>query len=294
MTTTGPTLARRMLARQLRELREKSGVSVELARQAINVAKQTLWRMETGRTTRLNPLFIERLCDVYGAYEATTSMLLEFTEEARQKGWWSEFRDVIPEHFELFVGLEDAAKRVISYQTILLPGLLQTDEYRRALIWLRTPQMPAAEVERRIEVLNHRRAHLYDPTKPLSLHAVIDEAALRRAVGGRSAMAEQLNHLAAAGDLPNISVQVIPLSAEAYAGLDIGPFQLLEFPRHPTARLTEPPVVCLESSYTDTVYLDTIDEVQRYQDAYAELQRAALDEVRSRSLIHKIAKESAT
>ncbi|WP_405166462.1 helix-turn-helix domain-containing protein [Nocardia sp. NBC_01499] len=293
MTSTGPTLARRMLARQLRELREKSGVSAELARQAIDVAKQTLWRMETGQPTRLNPLFIERLCDTYGASKATTSILLELTEEARERGWWQKFEDVIPEHFKFFVGLEDAAKRIISYQTTLLPGLLHTDEYHRALIWLRTPTMPTAEVERRIELLNRRKAHLYDPAKPLSLHAVIDEAALRRAVGGRSAMADQLNYLAVAGELPNVSVQIIPLSAEAYGGIDVASFGLLEFPRHSTARLTEPPVVCLES-FTDTLYLDKIDELQRYQEAYAELQRPALDEARSRSLIHKIAKESAT
>ncbi|QBS44916.1 helix-turn-helix transcriptional regulator [Nocardia sp. CS682] len=292
MTFTGPTLARRMLARLLRELRGKSGVSAELARQSLGVSKQTLWRIETGQPTRLNPPFIQRLCALYGANDVTTSVLLELAEEAHQAGWWHEFDNVIPKHFELFVGLENAAKRIVSYRTLLLPGLLQTDEYRRALIWLRTPTMPSAEVERRVEMLNCRKARLQDPARPLMLHAVIDEAALRRAVGGRSAMADQLNYLAAAGDLPNVSVQVIPLSAEAYGGLDVGPFELLEFPRHVTTRLTEPPVVCLES-YTDTLYLDKVDEVQRYQQVYAELQRTALDEAHSRSLIHKIAKESA-
>ncbi|MFG1793963.1 helix-turn-helix domain-containing protein [Nocardia sp. NPDC049149] len=291
--TAAPVLARRMLARQLRELRENSGVSAETARKRIGVAKQTLWRMETGQPVRLNPLFIEQLCAMYGASEGVTGILLELTEEARAKGWWHEFGDVIPKSCEMFIGLEDAAKRITSYQTTLLPGLLQTEEYHRALIWLTAPMMPVAEVERRIEMLNCRKARLYEPVHPRSLHAVIDEAALRRAVGGRTVMAEQMNYLADLGELPHVCVQVVPLSVEAYAGLVVGPFELLEFPRHRTARLTEPPVVHLQG-YTGAAYLEKIDEVQRYQQAYAELQRSSLDEPHSRRLLRKIAKESAT
>ncbi|WP_280455531.1 helix-turn-helix domain-containing protein [Nocardia brasiliensis] len=291
--TAAPILARRMLARQLRELRANSGVSAETARAKIGVAKQTLWRMETGQFVRLNPLFIEGLCEMYGASEGVTSMLLELTEEARATGWWHEFGDVLPKSCELFTGLEDAAKRITSYQTTLLPGLLQTEEYHRALIWLRAPTMPVAEVERRIEMLNRRKARLYHPVHPRSLHVVIDETALRRAIGGRTVMAEQLNYLADAGELPHVCVQVVPLSVEAYSGLVIGSFELLEFPRHLTARLTEPPVVHLQG-YTGAEYLERIDEVQRYQQAYIELQRSSLDELHSRWLLREIAKESAT
>ncbi|MFI9403614.1 helix-turn-helix domain-containing protein [Nocardia sp. NPDC052316] len=293
MTPTGSTLPRRMLARQLRELRENSGVSAEIARLAIGVGKQTLWRMETGQPVRLNPLFIQRLCEVYGAPEDVTTMLLGLAEESHRTGWWHAYGDAVPKHFDLFVGLEEAAKRIVSYQTVLLPGLLQTDEYRRAMIWLKSPTMPTAEVERRIEMFNQRKARLTDSTKPLALDTIVDEAALRRAIGGPAVMVGQLKYLATVGELPNVSMRVVPLSAEAYGALNVGPFVLLEFPRHPTAHLTEPPVVYIQA-YTGALYLEKTDEVQQYQQAYADLQRSALDEARSRSLIHKIAKESAT
>ncbi|WP_280390484.1 helix-turn-helix domain-containing protein [Nocardia brasiliensis] len=280
-----------MLARQLRELREKSGVSTERARRLIGVGKQTLWRMETGQPVRLNPLFIERLCEAYGAPEDLTQILLRLIAETHRRGWWRAFSDVVPKHFELFIGLEEAAQQVVSYQTTLLPELLQTEEYRQALTWLKTPTLCAAEIERHVEVLNRRKARLHDAADPLSVHALIDEAALRRTIGTRSVMAEQLTYLATVGELPNVSVQVIPLSIEAYSGLDVGPFVLLEFPSHPTACLTEPPVVYLKF-YTGALYLEETDAVQQYQRAYTRLQRSALSEAQSRSLIREIAKES--
>ncbi|WP_405161841.1 helix-turn-helix domain-containing protein [Nocardia sp. NBC_01499] len=293
MTPTGSTIPRRMLARQLRELREKSCVSAEIARQAIGVGKQTLWRMETGQPVRLNPLFIERLCALYGARDDVTRMLLGLAEESHRTGWWHAYGDAIPKHFDLFVGLEEAAKRIVSYQTMLIPGLLQTDEYRRAMTWVMSPTMPTAEVERRIELFTRRKARVTTESNPLIVDAIVDEAMLHRAIGGPAVMADQLNHLVRVDKLPNVSVRVVPLSAEAYGGLRFGPFVMLEFPRHPTAHLTEPPVIYMQG-FTGALYLEKTEEVQQYQLAYADLQRSALDETRSRALIRKIAKEYAT
>ncbi|CAM4278054.1 helix-turn-helix transcriptional regulator [Nocardia ninae] len=292
VTPTGSTLPRRMLARQLRELRENSGVSAEIARLAIGVGKQTLWRMETGQPVRLNPLFIRRLCEVYGAPEDVTTMLLGLAEESHRTGWWHAYGDAVPKHFDLFIGLEEAAKRVVSYQTVLLPGLLQTDEYRRAMIGVDSPTMPIEEVEQRIELITRRKVRLTEADSPLTVDAIVDECILRRAIGGSEVMIDQLHHLARVGELPNVCVRVVPLSAEAYGGLAVGPFALLEFPRHPTAHLTEPPVVYLQG-HTGALYLEKTDEVQQYQQACIDLRRSALDESRSRTLIHKIAKEYA-
>ncbi|MGW4324539.1 helix-turn-helix domain-containing protein [Nocardia sp. NPDC004573] len=282
-----------MLGRQLRELRISSGVSAEYARDAIGVGKQTLWRMETGQPVRLNPLFVERLCKVYGASDELTSVLLGLTAEASRSGWWHAYGDTIPAHFDLFVGLEAAANRIFSYQTTLLPGLLQTAEYRRAMTWVGAPSMPTAEVERRIEVFLLRQARLTATENPLRFDAVIDEAMLHRAIGGAAVMADQLGHLAEVGQLPNISVRVVPLGAEAYFGLAVGAFVLLDFPRHPTAHLTEPSVVYVQG-HTGALYLEKSDEVRQYERARADLQRSALDESRSRDLIREIAKEYAT
>ncbi|MFE9580193.1 helix-turn-helix domain-containing protein [Nocardia sp. NPDC006044] len=293
VTPTGSTLPRRMLARQLRELRENSSVSAETARKAIGVGKQTLWRMETGQPVRLNPLFIERLCALYGAHEDVTRMLLGLAEESRRTGWWHAYGDTIPKHFDMFVGLEEAARRIVSYQTVLLPGLLQTDGYRRAMTWADSPAMPAAEVERRIELFRRRKARLTDADNPLTIDTIVDEGSLHRAIGGPAVMADQLHHLAGVDELPNVSVRVVPLAREAYGGLAVGPFVLLEFPKHPTAHLTEPPVVYMQG-HTGALYLEKSDEVQNYQQAYFDLQRSALDESRSRALIRKIAKEYAT
>ncbi|MFC9435062.1 helix-turn-helix domain-containing protein [Nocardia sp. NPDC057030] len=293
MTPTGSTLPRRMLARQLRELRENSSVSAETARMAIGVGKQTLWRMETGQPVRLNPLFIERLCALYGAPENVTRILLGLAAESHRTGWWHAYGDAIPKHFDLFIGLEEAARRVVSYQTVLLPGLLQTERYRRAMTWVDSPTMPTAEVERRLELFTRRKTRLTDAGTPLIVDTIVDESSLRRAIGGPAVMEDQLQHLLEVDELPNVSVRVVPLAHEAYGGLAVGPFVLFEFPRHPTAHLTEPPVVYLPG-HTGALYLEKSDEVQKYQHAVSELQRSALDESRSRALIRRIAKEYAT
>lgn len=281
-----------MLGRQLRELRVNSGVSAEVAREAIGVGKQTLWRMETGQPVRLNPLLIEGLCKVYGASEDVTNILLGLTEEASRTGWWHAYGDAIPKHFDLFVGLETAAKQIFSYQTTLLPGLLQTDEYRRALIWVDFPTMSSEEVERRIELFNLRKARLSSRPTPLILDATVDESALRRAIGGPAVMSDQLRNLGKAAERPNISIRVVPLGADAYCGLRVGTFVMLKFPTHPTAHLTEPPVIYMQG-LTGALYLEKTEEVQQYRQAYADIQRSALDETQSRSLILEIAREYA-
>ncbi|GAA5068449.1 helix-turn-helix domain-containing protein [Nocardia callitridis] len=292
MTPTGSTLPRRMLGRQLRRLRETSGVSAETARDAIGVGKQTLWRMETGQPGRLNPLFIETLCRVYRASEEETEALLGLVEETKRTGWWHAYGDTSPTDFNLFLGLEEAAKRLVSYQTTLLPVLLQTEAYRRALTWVDFPSLPTEDVERRIELFSHRKARLKGATNPLTMEAIVDESVIRRTIGGPAVMTDQLEHLARAGEQQNISIRVVPLSADAYCGLRVGPFVMLEFPKHPTAHLTEPPVIYVQG-YTGDLYLEKADEVRQYKQAYADLQRRSLDETRSRALIRKVAKEHA-
>ncbi|WP_039799443.1 helix-turn-helix domain-containing protein [Nocardia araoensis] len=292
MSSTGSSLPRRMLGRQLRELRIKSGVSAEYARDAIDVGKQTLWRMETGQPVRLHPLFIERLCQVYGASEERTAIMLNLVEETKRTGWWHAYGDTIAAEFSLFVELEAVAKRLVSYQTTLLPGLLQTDEYRRALIWVDLPSIPGPEVERRIEMFRQRKARVDNDSNPVLVDAVVDESALRRAIGGPSVMERQLRHLMTVGGRPNVSVRVVPLAAHAYAGLGAGSFVMLDFPKHPTAHLTEPPVVYMQG-LTGDLYLEKPEEIRRYRQTYADIQRSALDQERSRTLIDQIAKEYA-
>ncbi|MGK8521533.1 helix-turn-helix domain-containing protein [Nocardia asteroides] len=288
--TTGSTLPRRILARLLRELREAAGIDVETARKAIGVSKQTFWRMETGQPTRINPLFITHLAQMYRVDDATADVLLGLTEESQGKGWWHAYGDAIPKHFDLYVGLEDAAKRFSSYHTMLLPGLLQTAEYRRELHWIEFPGMSPAEVDRRIELHSRRQERLHSKSNPLVLNALIDESVLRRTNGSPEVMARQLLHLVEADHLPNVSVRIVPLAAGRHRGVLTNSFVLLEFPRHPTAKLTEPPVVYIQG-FTGALYLEKAEEVDQYRDAYADIQRVALDETASRKLILEIAEE---
>ncbi|WP_338773249.1 helix-turn-helix transcriptional regulator [Nocardia vulneris] len=289
MTPIGSTLSRRILARQLRELREKAGVTAEYARKSIGVAKQTLWRMETGQPVRLNPLFVERLCHVYGADDDITGMLLELTGETRRSEWWHAYGDDVPKHFATFLGLEEAATRTISYHATLIPGLLRTADYHRALLGAGSPGLPEEAVERQIELLGRRKFRLTNPADPLRVEVIVDECSLRRPIGGRTVMSAQLRHLARVGHLRNVSIRVIPLDT-VYGGLAVGPFVILEFPNHPTAHLTEPPVVYLQG-HLDAQYLEA-DDVRRYQQTYDGLRRAALDETRSRTLIKSIVQSS--
>lgn len=288
--TTGSTLPRRLLARELRNARAAAHMSSEAARNQIGVSKQTFWRMENGIPTRLNPLFVKRLCEIYGVSADLTQTLLTLTEETKDKGWWHAFDEAIPKSFELFLGLEDAAQRAISFQTTFLPGMLQTDEYRRAMLWLENPNRSESNVESAINIVAQRRARLFSDTNPLTLDAFIDESALRRSTGDAGVMAAQLTHLAETGQRSNVSVRVVPTSAGTYQALTFGTFVLLEFPPHPTTHLTEPPVVYVQG-FTDDLYLEHPQEIATYRSAHIDLERLALSAADSRALILDIAKE---
>ncbi|WP_405165585.1 helix-turn-helix domain-containing protein [Nocardia sp. NBC_01499] len=290
---TDSTVARRLLGLQLEALREAKGITMQAAADSISIGKSTLWKIETGQSVRLNPVLLSHLCDLYGAKPEVTKVLLGLVEETKAKGWWQAFTDSIPKDFGLFVGLEDAANRLISYQTTFLPGLLHTAEYRRALIWTEFPHKPPEDVERMLVVGMKRQDRLTDESNPIAMDVFVDEFALRRVTGSTEIMASQLQHLAAVGRLPNLSIRVIPASAGTYRALMVGTFVILEFPAHPKAELTMPPIIYVQG-FTGDLYLEKTEEVRQYREACADLQRLALDEAKSHSLISKIAKEYAT
>ncbi len=281
---------RRLLGRELRKAREKANVSVEYARAELSVSKQTFWRMENGLAIKINPLFVKRLCEIYGVPDGTTQVLLSLTEEMKAKGWWHTFDGAIPPTFGLFVGMEDAAHRVVSYQTTFMPGLLQTDDYRRAMFWAEFPNTPSDEVETTVAIAAKRRTRLVGDVHTLTLDSFIDESALRRPTGSAAVMVDQLRHIAEFSRLPNVSVRVLPTSAGMYKGLLVGSFVLLEFPPHPTAYLTEPPIVYIEGHAGD-LYLEQHEEVATYRGVCTDLERLALDDAESHKLILRITEE---
>jgi hypothetical protein len=175
---------------------------------------------------------------------------------------------------------------------VFLPGLLHTEEYRRALIWIEFPHKPPSEVDRMLQVGMKRQARLTDRQSPLSMDVFIDGSVLRRTVGNVQVMSEQLYHLADLGKLPNVSIRVVSGAVGAYRGLVVGTFVMLEFPPHPTAELTMPPII-YSQGYLGDLYLEKPEEIRQYREACADIDRLALDEEDSRALILQIAEEYA-
>ncbi|WP_040825743.1 helix-turn-helix domain-containing protein [Nocardia jiangxiensis] len=292
--TTDSNVARRMLGLTLETMRVKQGISRENAAEAIAVARSTLWKIETGQAVRLNPVLIKHLCDLYESDAQQAQVVLELVQETKAKGWWQAFaEDAIPKEFGLFVSLEDAAERITSYQTTLLPGLLHTADYRRALIRAEFPNKPTGDVERMLEVGMRRQQRLKRHDKPLGINAFIDETVLRRTVGGLGVMEGQLLQLADMAALDNVSIRVVPSSAGMYQALIVGSFVILEFAPRPTADLSMPPVVYVQGFLGD-LYLEQTEEIRRYREVRTHVERIALDEKASRSLMLQVAKEYST
>lgn len=287
----GSTLPQRAAGRELRRLRMRAGKSQTAAGKAIEVSPQTIGRMEDGLPTKLSRVYVNALCDEYGASAAERERLLTLAaevEEAKKagNGWWRSY-PVAPT-FDHYLGLEDAAQKITTFQLTLLPGLLQISEYRRDMIWVAHPHMPTDEVERRIELAARRQAKLDEDG--FEMEVILSEAVLRHQVGGRPIMARQLRHLIDASCRPDISIRVIPLRADGHIGLQVGSFVLFDFPPLPSSRMIEPPVVFVEV-YAGHLYLEREAETRRYQGALDRLRPVALNEEDTRSLILEILKE---
>ncbi|MFD5187388.1 helix-turn-helix domain-containing protein [Streptomyces sp. NPDC058357] len=282
--TTGSTVPRRQLGRHLRDLRNASRLTVRAAAKQLEWSEPKIWRIETGQVS-LRSLDVEAMCKVYGADGALTKGLMGLAKETKNRGWWHAYGDVIPEGFDLYIGLEEAAERLAWYEAELIPGLFQTPDYARALIKRSDPERDDAEVERRVHVRVTRQALLTRVTAPPNVDVALNEAVLRRPVGGNKVMAEQLEHLVHLNELDNISTRVIPYSAGLHAGIMSGPFVTLRFPVN-----TEPPTVYVEG-FTGALYLDKPNEIERYDGAFQSIWGSALDEADSTSLLKQAARE---
>ncbi|MEU2038920.1 helix-turn-helix domain-containing protein [Nocardia niwae] len=284
----GSTVPRRMLGRRLRQLREASGATVAHACKVIEVSPQTMWRLEGGQAVKLKDLYIKALCELYGATEDDTAALMGLVRETKRTGWWHAYGDAVPTYFDLYLGLEEAARKLTTFHLTLLPGLLQTPAYRRAVIWGAYPGMPTADVERRIEIATKRQERLKEARNRFTMNVFLGEAGLRYEVGGRPVMTEQLHHLLAVSRLPTVTLRVLPFRTERVLPLVAGSFTVMEFPA--LLSFTEPPVVYVEG-YTGALYLDKPSEIDQYTTACKAVHAAALDEQETRELVSKIAKE---
>jgi transcriptional regulator with XRE-family HTH domain len=286
---SGSTVPRRQLGRYLRDLRNRARLTVAAAALQLEWSQAKIWRIETGQTS-LRSLDVEAMCRAYGAPPDVTEGLMGLAKETKARGWWHAYGDVIPEWLEVYVGLEEAASQFSWYESELVPGLLQTSEVARVIISSDNPEVGDEEIERRVHVRIARQALLTRVTAPPQANIVLNEAILRRPIGGPKIMIGQLHRLVTATELPNVSIRVVPFSVGLHHGLMSGPFNILRFPRNGEGRESEPPIVYMDG-FTGALYLEKKNEVERYRKAFENIWNSALDESASKNLIIQAVRE---
>ncbi|MFI9323798.1 helix-turn-helix domain-containing protein [Kitasatospora aureofaciens] len=279
----GATVRRLLLGSQLRKLRESRGVSREEAGYSIRASESKISRMELGRVG-----FKERdvadLLTLYGVdAEQERANVLGLVREANATSWWHDYGDVLPAWFQNYLGLEEAAAEILSYEVQFVHGLLQTADYARAVIAAGCHGLQDEEIERRVEV-RRKRQDLLTAEHPPELLAVLDEAALRRPWGGPELMRGQLDRLLELAELPNVRLQVRPLGGAAL-GAESGAFSVLAFSE---AELAD--VVYLEQ-FTTALYVDKPAEVASYRQAMDGLLAESLEPGPTRDLLRSVRQE---
>ncbi|HWS37339.1 MAG TPA: helix-turn-helix transcriptional regulator [Actinoplanes sp.] len=262
----GPTVLRILLGSQLRKLRESKGITREAAGYEIRASGSKISRMELGRVS-----FKERdvtdLLTLYGVSDsAERDALIGLARQANNPGWWQHFGDVLPTWFQAYLGLEAASSLIRTYEIQFVPGLLQTPDYARAVIMLGHAGASSDEITRRVDVRLQRQQILTRPGGP-QLWAVIDEAVLRRPIGGVEVMRAQIEALIEASKLPSVRLQIIPFQAGGHAAAG-GPFAILRFPE------PELPDVVYVEQLTSAIYLDKREDVDHYAMA---MERVCID-----------------
>jgi transcriptional regulator with XRE-family HTH domain len=288
--TTGSTVPRRQLGRYLRDLRNSQRLTVRTAAEKLEWSEAKMWRIETGQTS-LRSLDVEAMCRIYGAAPELTEALMGLAKETKARGWWHAYGDVIPEGFDVYIGLEEAASSFSWYESELIPGLLQTEAYAHTLIEADNPGVDEEEIKRRVGLRMARQALLTRVTARPQLQVVLNESAIRRPVGGMEVMAKQLTRLVETSDLPNVSLKIMPFSVGLHHGIMSGPFVILRFPLNGDGKETEPPTVYVDG-FTGALYLDKASEIERYAQAFTDIWETALDEAPSRDLIQQAMRET--
>ncbi|KFG03406.1 MULTISPECIES: helix-turn-helix domain-containing protein [Streptomyces] len=278
----GPTTRRRQLGADLRRLRELKGLTLEEAGARVGVSKATLSRYETKEGSVKWPT-VDALCREYDAPEGERLALVELAKDAKIQGWWRSLADPIPDSMNLMLTLEDEVVREDHYACMFIPGLLQTRDYAEAVHRSSERQCPEREVQHMVDI-RMKRQELLQRRDPPHVWCVIDEAAIRRTVGGAEVMTSQLRHLLTIAELPHITVQVLPFTTGAHAAA-VGSFLILAG----------------QTPDLDVVYVDLIggglfmekpQELERYRLAFQYLKAQALDLQSSAQLIHRMSKES--
>jgi transcriptional regulator with XRE-family HTH domain len=270
-----PTVRRRRLALELRRLRESAKLTCEEVAERLECSASKISRVETGRVS-VSPRDVRDMLEIYGVPEDQRDSLVQLARESRQKGWWHAYGDSVQPHFATLLGLESAASEIRIYEVNLIPGLLQTEDYARAVLAAGMVNSSRTEIERSV-ALRMERQQVTNANMP-KVWTVLDEAALRRQVGGPEVMRVQLEHLRELSAMPNVSLQVIPFGGGAHPAI-------LVFPER-----VDPDVVYLED-LTSALWLEDVDQVDRYNVFFNHLRATALSFENSAALMTAVLKE---
>ncbi|WP_239328943.1 helix-turn-helix transcriptional regulator [Frankia sp. CiP3] len=282
-TNSGPTVRRRRLGAELRQLREEAGVSVDQACELLRCSISKISRMENGRVP-VRTRDVHDLLQLYGVTDETKrEAFLALARESRKRGWWHTYHDVVPPWFEIYIGLEGDASSISVYEAQLVHGLLQTAEYARHVIRANNPEIVEEDLERRVALRLDRQSRLTHDNPP-RLWVVLDEAVLHRPVGGTAVMRAQLEYLIKRAKLPNVTLQVVPFVAGAHAGMG-STFAILGFPDP-----TDHDVVYIEEA-TGSLYLERAAEIRHYRLKTDYLLAAALRPDQSLEMIARVTEE---
>lgn len=282
MPRTSPTLRRRDLSKRLKELRERAGVSVAEAAEALGCSIDKIHWIERGEWNRPRWRDVRDLLDRYGVDDDDTrDYLIELAREGAQRDWWHPYRKMLSETYTTYIAFEEEAEEVLAFELAIIPGLLQTEAYARALMGHGPAKLDDAEIDKRVQVRAERQ-RILDRADPAQLFAVIDEAALRRTVGGPEVMREQLRHLIEMAERPNVTIQVIPFDAGPHPGTG-GRFTILGFGEDPDAVYIE--------TIAGELLLDENEAVARYRTVFRRLNAEALTPEATIALIGRLADE---
>ncbi|WP_245928787.1 helix-turn-helix domain-containing protein [Murinocardiopsis flavida] len=272
-------MRRRRLGVELRRLRELAGLTGEEAAEQMSWSGSKVSRIERGQVAT-NSDDVRDLLELYEVDDpGWRQTLILLARESRRRGWWHVFGDVIPERFEVYLGLEPEASTLRFYQTQIVPGLMQTAEYTRALLEAHPSVVDTEEIDRKAGLRTRRQA-LLDLDSPPAISTVLDESVLWRPVGTPRVMADQIRHLAEMSRKPHITLRVLPFETGAHSGLN-GSFDILEFAE---SDIYAPRLIHLEN-LTSSLFIEKEKEVKFYTEAFEHLQGAALDPGQTRDLL---------
>ncbi|MEU6488091.1 helix-turn-helix transcriptional regulator [Streptomyces sp. NPDC046887] len=278
-----PTARLRRLAREMRRLRSEAGLTREDIAASTAINQATLYRLEyaKGRPQRRTLL---TLLKEYGVEESQREAILVLASHAEEQGWLRPYHADLPDELVGYISFESEARSVRNYESSCVPGLLQTEGYAHAVIRGILPTASSEEVDRRVRARMERRA-VFEKDQPLELWAILDEAVLRRTVGGTDTMTVQLNHLAKLAGEPHVTLQVIPFGAGAHPGMP-GGFVLMDFPD------AEDPALVYTETMNGDLFLEADEDIRRCGQIFDHLRALALSPDESAALIASVAQQS--